>query len=495
MQGEGGNDTIYGGQDNGRILRDLTTGKLTELVIGDNLYGNDGQDTYYYAQGDGIDLIWDFRPGEDVIKISGFNPQDVKVTFVRGVTNRIGTPGHDKLALFFGNDAGAIVFNDFPGPKTGDVILDFGTSQLTWFDLLSIANTQIGDTVVSAVPAGPSPDPNYNPTGTGTPVELSGGNGNDILNGGTGADRLYGNDGYNWLEGFTGDDQLFGGNAQDVLVGAEGRDRLYGNEGVNWIDGGADDDELYGGNVQDTLLGGSGNDTIYSNGGDDLLVGGAGADKLYGTGGTDIIYGDDAVGIVFTPPAKPVIEPPPPPPPVPDSVTTSTSLTLAPGVRNVTATGKASVSLTGNELDNVMTGNTGKNTISAGAGNDVINGGYGNDRLYGSTGKDAFVFTTKLGTSTTDRTVNLDTISDFSVKDDTLQLDNAVFKKIGKAGKLNKAYFTIGEQAKDKNDYVIYNKKTGILSYDADGSGSGKAVEFAKLAKNLKLTSADFFTI
>ena len=104
MQGEGGNDTIYGGQDNGKILRDLTTGKLTELVIGDNLYGNDGHDTYYYAQGDGIDLIWDFRPGEDVIKISGFNPQDVKVTFVRGVTNGIATPGHDKLALFFGSD-------------------------------------------------------------------------------------------------------------------------------------------------------------------------------------------------------------------------------------------------------------------------------------------------------------------------------------------------------------------------------------------------------
>ena len=129
------------------------------------------------------------------------------------------------------------------------MILDFGTSQLTWFDLLSIANTQIGDTVVSAVPAGPVPIQiqSHRP---GAPVELSGGNGNDILNGNAGADRLYGNDGYNWLEGFTGDDQLFGGNAQDVLVGAEGRDRLYGNEGVNWLDGGADDDELFGGNVR-----------------------------------------------------------------------------------------------------------------------------------------------------------------------------------------------------------------------------------------------------
>jgi Ca2+-binding RTX toxin-like protein len=116
IQGEGGNDTIYGAVDNGKIFRGLT-GKLTELVIGDNLYGNDGQDTYYYAQGDGINLIWDFRPGEDVLMVSGFNLQDVTVTFVRGVTNRIGTPGHDRLAIFFGNDRGATVFNDFPGPR------------------------------------------------------------------------------------------------------------------------------------------------------------------------------------------------------------------------------------------------------------------------------------------------------------------------------------------------------------------------------------------
>ena len=495
IQGEGGNDTIYGGVDSGKIFRDLTSGKLTELAIGDNLYGNDGQDTYYYAQGDGIDLIWDFRPGEDIIKVSGFAPEDVKVTFVRGVTNRIGTPGHDKLAIFFGNDRGAIVFNDFPGPKTGDVILEFANGKLTWLDLLSRADTQIGDTAVNAVPGAPGADPSYIPTGTGAPIELSGGNGNDILNGGAGADKLYGNDGYNWLEGFAGDDQLFGGNASDVLLGAGGRDRLYGNEGVNWLDGGVGDDELYGGNVQDTLLGGSGNDVIYSNGGDDIIVGGAGADKLYGTGGTDIIYGDDTEGLALTLPAKPVIEVQIPPVVTPVLVTTSTSLTLAAGVQNVVATGKAGVTLVGNELDNEMTGNSGRNTIRAGAGNDEINGGYGNDKLYGSVGRDVFIFDSRLGTSSSDRTVNLDTAGDFSVKDDSIHLDNAVFKKLGKVGRLNKSYFTIGDKAKDKNDYIVYDKKTGILSYDADGSGAGKAVEFAKLAKNLKLTYADFFTI
>ncbi|MGO4574274.1 calcium-binding protein, partial [Microvirga sp. 2TAF3] len=58
-----------------------------------------------------------------------------------------------------------------------------------------------------------------------------------------------------------------------------------------------------------------------------------------------------------------------------------------------------------------------------------------------------------------------------------------------------KGFFTIGDKAKDKDDYLIYNKKTGVLSYDADGSGKGTAVEIAKLSKNLKMTAADFFVI
>jgi serralysin len=59
---------------------------------------------------------------------------------------------------------------------------------------------------------------------------------------------------------------------------------------------------------------------------------------------------------------------------------------------------------------------------------------------------------------------------------------------------MNKAFFTL-DKAKDTNDYLIYNRKTGYLSYYADGSGKGKAVEFAKLAKNSALTERDFFVI
>ena len=76
-----------------------------------------------------------------------------------------------------------------------------------------------------------------------------------------------------------------------------------------------------------------------------------------------------------------------------------------------------------------------------------------------------------------------------------------VFTKLGKKGteanpaKLSKSFFTIGDKAKDKNDYVIYDDKKGKLYYDADGSGKGKQVEIATLSKNLKMTEKDFFIV
>ena len=94
---------------------------------------------------------------------------------------------------------------------------------------------------------------------------------------------------------------------------------------------------------------------------------------------------------------------------------------------------------------------------------------------------------------------NVDKITDFNVKDDSVYLDNAVFTKLGKGGseaspkKLSKAYFTVGTEAKDRNDYVIYDKKKGVLYYDQDGSGSKAQVEVATIKKNLKITYHDFF--
>ncbi|MBM6596501.1 hypothetical protein [Microvirga pudoricolor] len=137
-----------------------------------------------------------------------------------------------------------------------------------------------------------------------------------------------------------------------------------------------------------------------------------------------------------------------------------------------------------------LVGGRNRDVLIGGRGSDTLAGGLGNDTLKGHAGKDIFVFDTK-----PNRKTNADKILDINVRDDTIHLDNAIFKKLGKAGKLKAAYFTIGEQAKDKNDYLIYNKTKGTLSYDADGSGKVAAILIATLPKKLKMTAADFFVI
>jgi Ca2+-binding RTX toxin-like protein len=68
-----------------------------------------------------------------------------------------------------------------------------------------------------------------------------------------------------------------------------------------------------------------------------------------------------------------------------------------------------------------------------------------------------------------------------------------VFTKLTTVGTLNAANFKIiGSAALDADDYILYDKTTGALSYDADGSGAGAAVRVAVLGTNLALTNADF---
>ncbi|WP_201832323.1 M10 family metallopeptidase C-terminal domain-containing protein [Microvirga zambiensis] len=149
----------------------------------------------------------------------------------------------------------------------------------------------------------------------------------------------------------------------------------------------------------------------------------------------------------------------------------------------------------GSNFADEIFGNQLSNTLRGYDGDDYINGGAGNDVLYGGAGMDLFVFHTKPSKS-----ANRDRISDFNVHDDAIWLDNAMFKKLGSAGdssdpaQLKSGHFRL-TKARDSNDYIIYNKKTGVLSYDVDGSGSKAAVEFALVSKNLNLTYKDLFVV
>ncbi len=152
--------------------------------------------------------------------------------------------------------------------------------------------------------------------------------------------------------------------------------------------------------------------------------------------------------------------------------------------------------LIGGDKSEILNGKGGNDVIRGNGGDDTLSGGAGKDTLDGGAGKDIFVFDAKLAkTNKLNKKQNLDKVLDFVVADDTIHLAKSVFSKITKKGVLKKGEFFIGSAAHDRDDRVIYNKKTGALSYDADGNGAKEAIQFATLAKNLKLTNLDLFVV
>ena len=116
--------------------------------------------------------------------------------------------------------------------------------------------------------------------------------------------------------------------------------------------------------------------------------------------------------------------------------------------------------------------------------------------LTGGEDKDIFVFDAKPNKST-----NKDVIADYSVSSDTIWFDNQAFSKLGRGSydkpvKLQADMFVKASRAQDREDRIIYDAKKGVLSYDADGTGSKyKPVEVATLKKGLAMTYNEFFVV
>lgn len=166
-----------------------------------------------------------------------------------------------------------------------------------------------------------------------------------------------------------------------------------------------------------------------------------------------------------------------------DTVLASVSYTLAAGASVETlatssATAKTSINLTGNEFDQMIVGNAGTNVLDGKAGSDV---------LWGGAGKDYFAFTSPLDGS-------FDLVDDFSVRDDTIYVDDAIFTGLA-LGTLTKAAFVVGSGAKDSSDRIVYNPTSGALSFDPDGTGPLAPLHFATLDPGLKVTASDFIII
>ncbi len=209
------------------------------------------------------------------------------------------------------------------------------------------------------------------------------------------ANKLTGNSGANTLYGWAGDDRLTGGLSADQMQGGEGHD-LYEvdntadvvteleGEGVDTVE--ASVTYTLGANVENLILtglaaiDGTGNELnnlLQGNAAANTLTGGAGNDSLNGMKGLDILVGgagndtylfeDDMDDIAENVDGGR------------DTLLSRISgATLAANVEDGVLLGSA-ISLTGNELSNVLTGNNAANTLDGGAGADVMMGGKGND--------------------------------------------------------------------------------------------------------------------
>ena len=336
------------------------------------------------------------------------------------------------------------------------------------------------------------------PTQPGTPATgttvYTGTDGNDIL-----PHNGQSNGGNETYKGLGGNDVLKGGAGADVLDGGNGNDTAgYAGSGavnVNLATGAASGGHAAGDKFVsiENLTGSSYNDLLTGNSGSNVLDGSAGADHMSGRGGNDTYVVDNAGDFADETNGSGK-----------DTIKASISFNLADQkhtagmIENLTLTGTANLSATGNNTANVITGNDGSNTLDGGKGADQLNGGLGNDKLFGKAGADiltgggggdTFVFDVKPDN------ISVDKIRDFSsAAGDKLMLDHSIFAALSLSG-FSDENFVLGTKALEADDKLIYDQHSGILSYDADGSAAGAAIHVADLDNSAALHFKDFLLV
>jgi serralysin len=307
--------------------------------------------------------------------------------------------------------------------------------------------------------------------------------GKDTLTGSAGPDELFGMAGNDTIKGGDGGDSLDGGRGKDTFDGganSDGLDQLsfadtyYDYEGLGSIKGGVKIDAAKGtdtdayGNKEtfkniEMFKGSQLGDEMLGSSRDEVFRGMIGKDYIDGRGGTDEVRYDRDWQMD--------------------------------GEKGVTVDLSKGYAIDGNgdrdTLKNVedVKGSFTSDRIIGNGGDNYIRGIEGNDKLTGGAGKDTFSFDTKL-----DGKLNVDTITDFNVNDDTIDLLASRFAAAGGEGDLDPRAFWASKSGKahETNDRIIYDTSDGHLYYDADGTGKIKAVQFADLASELKLKATHF---
>lgn len=340
LTGTDGDDQIEGTNVDDRIVAGggadvLQSGLGDDTLDGgignDQLSGGQGNDSYLFGPGSGQDTIVEFQGSLDRISMAaGVAPWDVVVT--RNNNDLV-------LSLNGGADRLTVSFYFLASPLQIEQVL---FADGTVWDHAFIENLT---------------RPTINGTG-----------GNDVLVGTGAADQLSGLAGNDQLSGFAGNDVLDGGTGADQLAGGPGNDTYVVddagdvvtelvNEGTDLVQSAVS--YQLSANVENlTLTGGAsingtGNDldnVLIGNSATNMLTGGVG-DDTYVVGAGDAIVELAGEGT--------------------DTIQAGSNATLGANFENLTLTGSASLTGTGNSLDNVLQAEGSVSILAGGEGNDT----------------------------------------------------------------------------------------------------------------------------
>lgn len=518
LYGYGGNDSIYGYGGVDGLHGGFGNDALFGGDSGDDLWGDEGNDTIYgYTTGDYINGGADFDtwaltgsystgiglPGSfDYRGVSFYNIEAIRVTWGAIILNSNQVGGASTVQTIIAGSADRDVLR--VDMAAGSNVMNLSTVNfIDWnnysgnFDWITLNGSSGADTIDGSS----KDDVIYAFDGANV---VRGGAGSDKISGGNDADTLRGGDWGDTLIGWGGNDTLIGDDdysqypaavgGEDWIYGGDGDDVMSGLRSFNVIDGGNGIDTVdYGFIMQDPAeatqyrVFGTINLSVVTDPSDpngafnayydldmievfipvarDKLVG---IENVNGSDYSETIIGNDLANRLFGYGSN-------------DTITGG-------GGGDVLNGGLGNDRLDGEAANDNLAGGNGKDRLSGGAGNDILNGGASNDTLTGGTGSDRFVFDTALAG-------NLDRITDYSVVDDRITLDNRVFTGLAAGGLVASAFKNLSLGAADSSDRILWNASTGDLFFDVDGVGGTAAVKFANVLSGTALTAGEFLVI
>jgi Ca2+-binding RTX toxin-like protein len=442
--GDNGNDTLIGGANDDTLWGLGGNDVIIGAKGGDTMIGGSGNDILIWNNGDGSDRMSGGK-GYDIIGVNGSVEKGDEFTLKQ----------QGNLAIF---DRVNLV----PFKLTVDTSEAFVVNGLGGDDKFSVFDLSNTDVKV---------------------VKFSGGLGNDTLDGSETSTRLYARGGY-------GHDELIGGSANDTLYGDYGNDDIEGEKGNDTMIGGWGNDTLGwdDGDGSDRMSGGKGYDTIEVDGsvakGDNFTLKQDGNLAIFDrinlgkfTLTVDTSEKFDVEGLggndKFT---------------VYDLSNTDVKLVkFAGGEGNDYLNGsKTSTRLyaLGEAGNDKLVGGSGNDTLVGGAGNDLLVGGAGNDILIGGDKSDTFYFNLKGAGDE----VNY-------IKNFTSGSDHIMFN-LNSLSRDDFAVVANNAQASLSDALITYNKGTGAIYYNQNGSdaGYGDGGLFAVLQGTNTLTYGDLMT-